>query len=250
MCITNGNKGMKHTYKMFEKELTHGNHVSYHFAYEYFETISPKNSKLYLYEKELKESVTRYFDIRGLQAAITTPNTTLNEDACFHIGTYHRFIDNVVRKYFHIKSDFPIVYFTKKIKDAAVESPYKCGYTYDVFKTLNHPMEKDGIRLMNLFDAECAKPIFASHFTKTGEMMEDEMNFEIIPHYTKENYFLLKRKLLDNFSLRKNVFDLYDRKFESYVANDFHYHVKIKLKSTGNTVKFYRTFPTNPYLVM
>lgn len=233
---------------MFEKEITKGNHVSYHFIYPYFDTISPKNSKLYQYEKQLKETVTNYFDLNGFQNALTTPNTTLKEDACFHIGMHKKFIGDEVRKFFKIKSNFPTVYFTKKIKDATKESSYKCGYTLEVLKTLNHPLENDSIELMKLFEAETSQAIFASHFNPNGEIVENEMNFEIIPHYTKENYFSIKNKLIENFNVRKEILDLYDKKFANYKGTDFHYHVKIKLKPTETSVKFYRTFPINPYL--
>lgn len=239
---------MRYTYKMFEKEVTHGNHVSYHFIYPYFDTISPKNSKLYQYEKQLKETVTDYFDLIGFQNALTTPNTTLKEDACFHVGMHKRTIDNEAKKFFNIKTSFPIVYFTKKVKEATHESSYKCGYTYDVLKELHHPLENDVTKLMELFKEETSQPIFASHFHSNGELVETEMNFEIIPHYTKQNYFSLKKKLIENFNVRKEVLDLYDNKFNNYKGTDFHYHIKIKLKPGMTTVKFYRTFPINPYL--
>lgn len=239
---------MNYTYKMFEKELTKGRHVSYHFIYPYFDTLSPKNSKLYQYEKELKETVTQHFDLVGFQNALTTPNTTLKEDACFHVGMHKKFIDDETRKFFHIKSDFPMVYFTKKIKNAAKRSPYKCGYTYEVLKKIKHPLEDKAVELMDLFSEETSQPIFASHFMENGKIVEDEMNFEIIPHYTKENYFSIKNKLIKNFDVREEVLNLYDKKFANYKGTDFHYHVKIKLKPSGTTVKFYRTFPINPYL--
>jgi len=239
---------MNYTYKMFEKEVTKGTHVSYHFIYPYFDTISPINSKLYQYEKQLKETVTKHFDLVGFQNALTTPNTTLNEDACFHIGMHKKFIDEDTRKFFHIKSSFPIVYFTKKVKDATKRSPYKCGYTYEVLKQLKHPLEEKIAEWMSLFKDETSQPIFASHFTEDGRIVDNEMNFEIIPHYTKENYFSIKNKLIENFDVRREVLDLYDRKFTNYKGTDFHYHVKLKLKQSGTTIKFYRTFPINPYL--
>lgn len=243
---------MIHTYKMFEKELTEGNHVSYHFMYKYFDTISPENSKLYQYEKQLKETVTKHFDLTGFQNALTTPNTTLKEDACFHVGLHRKFIDDKVRDFFHIKSSFPMIYFTKKVKEATRQSPYKCGYTYDVLKQLNHPLEKQAIDLLNLFKEETSQSIFATHFMANGDLNGNEINFEIIPHYTKQNYFALKNKLIKNFKVKKEVLELYDKKFATYKKTDFHYHVKIKINSEGKTVvKFYRTYPSwrnNPYL--
>lgn len=240
---------MIHTYKMFEKELTFGNHVSYHFIYDYFDIVSPKNSKLYQYEKQLKETVTDHFDLVGFQNAITTPNTTLNDDAYFHVAMYRRFMDDETKNFFHINSKFPITYFTKKINDATKPSPYKCGYVYEVLKYLRHPLESKIIELMNFFKEETSHPIFASHFKENGELIENEMNLEIMPHYTKENFFSLKKKLIENFDVKKEVLDLYDKKFANYNEKDFHYHLKIKLKSDVTTIKFYRTFPINPYLL-
>lgn len=243
---------MIHTYKMFEKELTQGNHVSYHFMYKYFDTISPKNSKLYLYERELKNTVTKYCDLNGFQNALTTPNTTLNEDACFHVGIHKRFIDANIKDFFKIKTNLPLIYFTKKVKEATKESMFKCGYTLTTLKELNHSLESSAIETLNLFKDETSQPIFASYFTKEGKIIEDEMNVEIIPKYSKENYFSIKQKILKNFQVKKEILDLYDKKFVDYHQNDFHYHVKIKLKKEGNcTVKFYRTYPfwtKNPYL--
>jgi len=239
---------MNYIYKMFEKELTKGNHVSYHFIYDYFETLSPKNSKLYQYEKQLKDIVTKNFDLQGFQNAITTPNTTLKEDAHFHVGLYKRFIDDEVKDFFHIKSDFPVVYFTKKINDAVKESSYKCGYSYSVLKELNHPLEEEVTKLMKLFEEETSQSIFASHFKEDGDINDNEMNFEIIPHYNKQTFFSIKQKLLKNFDVREEILNSYDKKFANYKKEDFHYHVKIKLKKSETTVKFYRTFPINPYV--
>ena len=240
---------MEHTYRMFEKEVTKGNHVSYHFIYPYFDTISPKNSKLYQYEKQLKETVTEHFDLNGFQNALTTPNTTLSEDACFHVGTHIKIIDQKTKDFFHIKSNFFTIYFTKKIKDATKESPYKCGYNFETLKSLNHPLESDVAKIMELFEQETSQVIFASHFKTNGDIIDNVMNLEIIPHYTKENYFSIKDKLINNFDVRSEVLNLYDKKFSKYKGTDFHYHIKIKIKPENTTVKFYRTFPINPYLL-
>ena len=240
---------MSHLYKMFEKELTHGNHVSYHFFYNYFDTISPKNSKLYQYEKQLKETVTNYFDLVGFQNTITSPNTTLRDDASFNVAMYTRFIDDETKKFFHINSKFPITYFAKKVNDSIKPSPYKCGYVYETLKYLKHPLEDKIIEFMDFFKEETSHPIFASHFDENGESIEDEMNLEIMPHYTRENFLSLKKKLIENFDVKKEVLDLYDKKLLNYKETDFHYHLKIKLKSNKTIIKFYRTYPINPYLI-
>jgi len=240
---------MNYSYKMFEKEITKGNHVSYHFAYEYFDTLSPSNSKLYNYEKQLKENVTNHFDLVGFQNALTTPNTTVKGDAHFHVGIYKKMIDDNVKKFFHLKSNFLMVYFTKKVSNATKPSPYKCGYTHEVLRTLKNPFESEGLKLLELFEKETCHPIFASNFNIDGNPEDDELNFEIKPFYSTENYFSLKKKILDNFDVRKEILDLYDKKFINYKPTDFHFHFKIKFSKKDPVVKFYRTFPppTNPY---
>lgn len=240
---------MKYLYQMFEKEITYGNHVSYHFIYDYFDTISSPNSKLYVYENELKETVTNHFDLRGFQNALTTPNTTLKEDACFHVGMYKKFINDDVKNFFNIKVNFPIVYFTKKVKEATKKSTFKCGYSYDVFKNINHPLQNHTADILEIFKEETSQVIFASHFKENGDNNDNEINVEIIPHYSKEAFFSVKKKLLDNFDVKEEVLNLYDKKFSNYVKEDFHYHFKIKIKNNKTVVKFYRTFPLNPYVV-
>jgi len=66
--------------------------------------------------------------------------------------------------------------------------------------------------------------------------------------YIKGDPYQLKDKLLKRYNLKKDIFDLYDKKFETYERSDFHYHVKIKLNDNKTTVKFYRTYPHNPYI--
>lgn len=239
---------MSYTYKMFEKELTFGNHVSYHFIYNYFDTLSPSNSKLYQYEKELKEKINPFIDLKGFQNAITTPNTTIKEDAYFHVGMFQKQINKSVKDFFKINTDVYIMYFTKKIKDVVKETEFKCGYPLNVFlNSIEHKFKREAIELVDLFSEESSNYIIANNFYQDGSINHDEINVEIIPKYSKENYFSLKNKLLNTFSLKKDVFDLYDKKFENYIKSDFHYHVKIKLKDSNPTVKFYRTFPFNPY---
>jgi len=240
---------MNYTYKMFEKELTNGNHVSYHFAYEYFDTLSPKNSKLYQYEKKLKTSVTDHFNLIGFQNALTTPNTTIGGDAHFHVGVHRRLIDDSVKNFFHINSNFLVIYFTKKVGQATEKSSYKCGYSQDTLKSLKHPLEGEGIKLLEIFKNETAQSIFASNFTQDGKLEDNELNFEIKPHYSSENYFKLKNKIIENFDVREEILNRYDKKFINYSPTDFHFHFKIKLSEKPPVVKFYRTFPapTNPY---
>lgn len=239
-----------HMHYMFEKELTHGNHVSYHFIYDYFDTVSPENSKLYLLEKKLRDSVTyNGMDLRGYGNAITPANTTSPNEDVFHIGCYYKAIGPEIQDFFKIKADFQVLYFSKKIDKATEESSFKCGYTPDhFFKEMNFSKWKEeAYKVVQTFEENAHHIILASHFNADGSVNEKELNVEIIPEYSKNNYYWLKENLLKNFDLRKEVFDLYDKKFEGYYLEKFHFHAKIKYTDAGVTVKFYRTWPFNPY---
>lgn len=238
---------MKYSYYMFEKELTYGNHVSYHFIYDYFDTISSPKSKLYQYEKFLKENISRKIDLNGFQNAITTPNTTLNEDA-FHIGSDKKLIDDNIKSFFKINCNFPVIYFTKKISNAEKISPYKCGYTVNVLSKLNNNFKDCAFSMRELFKSDAKQFIFASHFNEDGIENQEELNVEIVPHYSKENFLEIQKKLLDNFEIKKEILSLYEKKFKNYKRENFHYHIKIKFTKKGTIVKFYRTYPKNPYV--
>jgi hypothetical protein len=238
---------MNYSYYIFEKELTSGNHVSYHFVYDYFRPLSPVNSKVYPYEKFLFENVSSKIDLNGFQNALTVPNTT-SDGAYLHIGMHKKSIGSEVKDLFHIKVDFPIIYFTKPLDDLFKKSRHKCGYYSTQLKNLNHKFEDQSLELMNEFRDETQYFILASYFGENGEVLHDEMNVEILPKYSKNNYYQLKDKLLKRYNLKKDIFDLYDKKFETYERSDFHYHVKIKLNDSKTTVKFYRTYPHNPYI--
>lgn len=238
---------MSYSYYIFEKELTKGNHVSYHFVYDYFRPLSPINSKVYFYEKYLFENISSQIDLNGFQNALTVPNTT-SDGAYIHIGMHKKFIDSEVKNLFKIKVDFPIIYFTKPLNDALKISKHKCGYYPSYLKSLNHKFEAQSLDLMDEFREETQHFILASYFDENGYVIQDEMNVEILPKYSKDNYFRLKDKLLKKYNLKPGIFELYDKKFENYKKDDFHYHVKIKLTDIKTTVKFYRTYPHNPYI--
>lgn len=44
------------------------------------------------------------------------------------------------------------------------------------------------------------------------------------------------------------ILNLYNKLFSNYHINHFSWHIKIKLKEDIHCVKFYRTYPNNPYL--
>ena len=75
------------------------------------------------------------------------------------------------------------------------------------------------------------------------------INIEIIPYQNKENYFKIKNILLDDYAVVPQKIGRYDKMFMNYTIYDFCWHTKIKLFSDREPlVKFYRTYPHNPFL--
>lgn len=237
-------------YCMFEKEITNNRMVSNHFIYDYFDTVSPENSKLYILEKQLKESVTLAgMDTRGFAIAITPGNTTSPNEDMFHIGSHIKKIDDNVMDFFKLKANFEVLYFSKKVKNATQESDFKCGYTPETFfNQLNFSKWKSETEnFLEAFQENAHHIIVASHFNPDGSNNEKELNLEIVPEYSLDNYQWLKTKLLAMYDIREGMFDLYDKKFVNYTPEKFHFHVKVKYTDAGVAVKFYRTWPYNPY---
>lgn len=237
-------------YCMFEKEITRNKFVSCHFIYDCFDTVSPENSPLYHLEKQLKDNVTLAgMDTHGYAIAVTPGNTTSPRENMFHLGSYLKVIDQDVLHFFKMPVDFEVLYFSKKVKNATLESDFKCGYTPEVFfNELNFPKWKaEAEKFVETFQENAHHIIFASHFNSDGSINDKELNLEIVPEYSLENYHWLKQKLIENYDLQEGIFDLYDKKFENYTPEKFHFHVKVKHTDVGVTVKFYRTWPYNPY---
>ena len=83
-------------------------------------------------------------------------------------------------------------------------------------------------------------------FTQDGEIKNKDINIEIIPEW--KNHKEICEILENNFKLPK--LDYYKESFNDYNKKDFAWHIKIKLFRYIKTpiVKFYKTFPNNPYL--
>ena len=78
------------------------------------------------------------------------------------------------------------------------------------------------------------------------EIRNKDVNIEIIPHIN--NHKEIGEILENNFKLPK--LDYYKESFNDYNEKDFAWHIKIKLFRYIKTpvVKFYKTYPNNPYL--
>ena len=67
-----------------------------------------------------------------------------------------------------------------------------------------------------------------------------------MPIQSKDIYFKIRKILSVMYSI--DNFDTCDNLFDDYSVDKFHFHVKIKYSVNGMVIKFYNTFPINPFL--
>ena len=236
----------KYEFVMFEREISDGHHISYHFVYKNFSPISPAKSKLIHLEKYLSDVID--LNLSEYQNMITPQNTVWDEDPVFHICSKRGELEDKVKKYFHIASEFPVYYFSKEIKNAVNASPYKCGYNFYTLKSIGGCKTEQALDVASIFQDEADGIIFASYFDQHGNSIGDEINIEIIPRYDQNAWVNIKYKLINMFNIKSEKIAVYDNMFQNYQASDFHWHLKVKLRNDGTTIKFYRTLNRNPYL--
>lgn len=234
-------------YKLFEKEITSGNHASYHFCVDKFDITKnhfhPK-SKQYAIEKELSNID---IDLSPYECNITSSTTTSVGDY-FHVSylrkSPYEFLTKEVLDYFKINVDFPVLYFTRKIP---YEKNFKCGFYLKTFKTFKSKFFNETVKIISLFDGLYYDVYTAGDFTFDGKFIDKSINIEIFPIQSKNNYYSIKKILLNNFDIEEKKINLYDKKFVDYSADKFFFYIKIKLTENGTIVKFYRTYPDNPF---
>jgi len=231
-------------YKLFEKEITSGNHVSYHFCVDEFKNHFYPKSKQHAIEKELSNID---IDLSKYECNITTSNTTSSGDY-FHISylrkSPYEFLSEEVLKYFNINVDFPVLYFTRKIP---FEQNFKCGFYLKTFKNFKSKFFDEVIEIISLFNGLYYDVYLAGDFTSDGGFIDKSINIEIFPIQSTKNFYKIKEILLENFDVEKKKLDLYDKKFVDYAVNKFFFYIKIKITEDGKIVKFYRTYPNNPF---
>ena len=84
---------------------------------------------------------------------------------------------------------------------------------------------------------------------KEGNFIDETINVEIIPYQNRDNYFIVKDLLLENYNVIEDKISRYDKMFDNYEIFDFCWHTKIKLYTNREpVVKFYRTYPHNPFI--
>ena len=88
--------------------------------------------------------------------------------------------------------------------------------------------------------------ILAGDFKEDGSFVDESINIEIMPIQSKEVYFKIKQILIDKFNI--DNFESCDKLFDDYSIEKFHFHVKIKYSVNELVVKFYNTYPVNPFI--
>ena len=86
----------------------------------------------------------------------------------------------------------------------------------------------------------------AGDFDGNGNFVDDSINIEIMPIQSKDVYYKIRKILIKTFDI--DNFDTCDNLFDEYSVDKFHFHVKIKYGINGLVVKFYNTYPNNPFL--
>ena len=231
-------------YNLFEKEITSGNHVSYHFCVDKFSDHFHPKSKLHAIEKQLSNID---IDLSKYECNITTSNTTSFNDY-FHVSYLRKssreFLSKEVLEYFNIDVHFPVLYFTRKIP---YEKNFKCGFYLETLKTFKSKFFDKTIDIISLFDGLYYDIYLAGDFTHDGKFIDETINIEIFPIQSKKNFYLIKKILLENFDVEEKKINLYDKKFVDYTPDKFFFYIKIKLTENGEIIKFYRTYPNNPF---
>ena len=212
-------------YKMFERELTQGGSYQYHTCVD----------KLDEYD----------IDLYDYEINITPKNETSPHDY-IHVSCLKKGVDKFIRKsvldYFNIPVDFPVVYFTRKIP---FTSEFKCGFYLNTYKKFNSIYFDQTIRTIKLFKGLYNDVFLAGDFNEHGSFIDESINIEIMPIQSKDNYFTIRKILNENYGI--DNFEC-DSLFKDYSVDKFHFHVKIKYSIDGMIIKFYNTYPINPFI--
>ena len=177
---------------------------------------------------------------------ITPKNETSPHDY-IHVSCLKKGVDKFIRKsvldYFNIPVVFPVVYFTRKVP---FTTDFKCGFYLNTYKKFNSSYFNQTIRTIKLFKGLYNDVFLAGDFDGDGNFVDDSINIEIMPIQSKDVYYKIRKLLIKTFGI--DNFDTCDNLFDEYFVDKFHFHVKIKYGINGIVVKFYNTYPNNPFL--
>tara|TARA_A100001035_G_scaffold278044_1_gene276142 strand:+ start:219 stop:881 length:663 start_codon:yes stop_codon:yes gene_type:complete len=212
-------------YKMYERELTQGGSYQYHTCVD----------KLDEYD----------IDLYDYEINITPKNETSPYDY-IHVSCLKKGVDKFVRRsvleYFNIPVDFPVVYFTRKVP---FTPEFKCGFYLNTFKKFKSDYFKQTLETIKLFKGLYNDIFLAGDFNQDGSFIDESINIEIMPIQSKDNYLTIRKILNENYSI--DNFEC-DSLFKDYSVDKFHFHVKIKYSVDGMIIKFYNTYPINPFI--
>ena len=212
-------------YKMYERELTQGGSYQYHTCVD----------KLDEYD----------IDLYDYEINITPKNETSPYDY-IHVSCLKKGVDKFVRRsvleYFNIPVDFPVVYFTRKVP---FTPEFKCGFYLNTFKKFKSDYFKQTLDTIKLFKGLYNDIFLAGDFNQDGSFIDESINIEIMPIQSKDNYFTIRKILNENYGI--DNFEC-DSLFKDYSVDKFHFHVKIKYSVDGMIIKFYNTYPINPFI--
>ena len=213
-------------YQMYEIELTDGGVYQHHTCVDKLDQCD-----IDLYDYEIN---------------ITKKNETSPQDY-IHISCLRKTLDDYVRKsvldYFNIPVDFPVVYFTRKVP---FTPEFKCGFYLNTYKKFKSNYFQQTLNTIKLFKGLYNDVFLAGDFDSDGNFIDESINIEIMPIQSKDNYYGIRKILNEVYDI--DNFDYCDRLFDDYSVEKFHFHVKIKYSVEGTIVKFYNTYPINPFL--
>ena len=211
---------------MYERELTDGGSYQYHTCVDKFDEYD--------------------IDLYDYECNITPKNETSPHDY-IHVSCLKKGVDKFIRKsvldYFNIPVVFPVVYFTRKVP---FTTDFKCGFYLNTYKKFNSSYFNQTIRTIKLFKGLYNDVFLAGDFDGDGNFVDDSINIEIMPIQSKDVYYKIRKLLIETFGI--DNFDTCDNLFDEYFVDKFHFHVKIKYGINGIVVKFYNTYPNNPFL--
>ncbi len=210
-------------YTMLETQISEGHHTSCHFCFDKFEG-----------------SLDRGLDLSKYELSITDPRTH------FHVHYLNRdgdYIEKKVLDAYDINVDFPVIFFGRELP---YRDRFRCAFHLNTLKKLKSPFVRDVVNIIKLFKGNFIDVILASEFTQDGVIRDSHINVEIIPYM--KNHYEISKILEKNFELPK--LDYFIESFDDYNEKDFAWHIKIKLFRYYKKplVKFYKTYPNNPYL--
>ena len=210
-------------YTMLETQISEGHHTSCHFCFDKFEG-----------------SLDRGLDLSKYELSITDPRTH------FHVRYLNRdsdYIDKKVLDAYDINVDFPVIFFGRELP---FRDGFRCAFHLSTLKKLKSPFVRDVVKIIKLFKGNFIDVILASEFTQDGVIRDSHINIEIVPYM--KNHYEISKILEKNFELPK--LDYFIESFDGYNEKDFAWHIKIKLFRYYKKplVKFYKTYPNNPYL--